>query len=561
MRLQGEVGLRDNVSWQKGTHLVRAGGTFSRASVNFFRDDGQVGLVKPAYLITQTSGLNIPAAYRPPACSASLTTNCLPSNQNSNWNNLYAQALGLVDQGLVVDARGSDLSALPLGTPLFNHVIYDTFSFYATDSWKITPTLTVNYGVNWSVEMPPTDETGKQALSVILPNNQVLVPENYLVARQQAALAGNVYNPAVGFTPISATGRKYPYDLVLDTVAPRLALAWNPQVQGGWLSRIFGNNKTVIRGGYGTLFDRLNGVQKVGNALQGFGFQQTLTCLGPSRTGQCLGVSGVDPSSAFRAGVDGSTVPIPPLTASATPPLVPGAASFPGANQPLANTTYQIDPQYRPGRNHQWDVTLQREMPGHALLEIGYIGRHANNIYNPLEVNGVPFMMTLNGQSYAQAFDAIATQLKAGGGVTPQPFLEAALAGSSFCAAPNASCTAGVVSRYSGSFPIQRVTDVWNGIQPAFKFGPATAATNQVQTMFYWASAGWANYNAGFVSYRTRSYKGLTVDGNVTWAHSLDTRGLNQDFDTAASNSYNLHYDYGTSIFDRKAEEINNLYN
>ena len=33
---------------------------------------------------------------------------------------------------------------------------------------------------------------------------------------------------------------------------------------------------------------------------------------------------------------------------------------------------------------------------------------------------------------------------------------------------------------------------------------------------------------------------------------SLDTRGLNQDFDTAASNSYNLHYDYGTSIFDRK---------
>ena len=63
---------------------------------------------------------------------------------------------------------------------------------------------------------------------------------------------------------------------------------------------------------------------------------------------------------------------------------------------------------------------------------------------------------------------------------------------------------------------------------------------------------GWANYNAGFLSYRTRNYKGLTVDANVTWAHSLDTRGLNQDFDTAASNSYDLHYDYGTSIFDRK---------
>jgi hypothetical protein len=71
-------------------------------------------------------------------------------------------------------------------------------------------------------------------------------------------------------------------------------------------------------------------------------------------------------------------------------------------------------------------------------------------------------------------------------------------------------------------------------------------------TFFYWASAGWANYNAGFISYRTRNFNGLTVDANLTWAHSLDTRGLNQDFDTAASNSYNLAYDYGTSIFDRK---------
>jgi len=38
----------------------------------------------------------------------------------------------------------------------------------------------------------------------------------------------------------------------------------------------------------------------------------------------------------------------------------------------------------------------------------------------------------------------------------------------------------------------------------------------------------------------------------LTFAHSLDTRGLNQDVDTASSFSYNLAYDYGTSAFDRK---------
>ncbi len=88
--------------------------------------------------------------------------------------------------------------------------------------------------------------------------------------------------------------------------------------------------------------------------------------------------------------------------------------------------------------------------------------------------------------------------------------------------------------------------------QPSFTFGPATAATNQIGTMFYWASQGWSNYNAGFVSYRTRNFKGLTLDANFTYAHALDTRGLNQDFDTAASNSFDLSYDYGTSVFDRK---------
>jgi hypothetical protein len=536
--------LADNVSWLKGTHFIRAGGTFNHAGVKFFRDDGQVGLTAPAYLIQQSTGLNIPAAYQPPACSSSRTTACLPSNQISNWNSLYSQALGLVDQGLQVGVRGSDLGALPQGTRLFNDVHYDSFSLYVTDSWKLGPNLTLNYGVNWSVDVPPVDQTGKQSISILASNGSVIAPADYLAARQQAALAGQVYNPVVAFEPLLSSGRKYPYDLVWNTVAPRVALAWTPK---------FGGGKMVIRGGYGELFDRLNGVQKVGNQFQTFGFQQTLTCLGPSRTGQCLGSLGSDPSTGFRVGVDGATVPIPALSASATSPQIPGASGVTGANQPIANTTYQIDPTYKPGRNHQWDLTIQREMPGHSLLEIGYIGRHADNTYNPLEVNGVPWMMTLNGQSYAQAYDTVAAQLAAGAAVTAQPFFESALAGSALCAAPNASCTAGVVAKYGSSFRNQQVTTVWNGIQPSFRFGPATAATTQVSsTFFYWASAGWSNYNAGFVSYRTRKFAGLTLDANLTFAHSLDTRGLNQDVDTAASYSYNLAHDYGTSAFDRK---------
>ena len=194
--------LADNVSWLKGTHFIRAGGTFNHSGVKFFRDDGQVGLTAPAYLIQQSTGLNIPSAYQPPACSGTRTTACLPSNQISNWNSLYSQVLGLVDQGLQVGVRDSNLGALPAGTRLFNDVHYDSFSLYVTDSWKVTKNLTINYGVNWSVDVPPVDQTGKQSISMVAPSNSVIVPANFLAARQEAALNGQVYNPTVEFGPL-----------------------------------------------------------------------------------------------------------------------------------------------------------------------------------------------------------------------------------------------------------------------------------------------------------------------------------------------------------------------
>src|SRR5206468_320904 len=58
--------------------------------------------------------------------------------------------------------------------------------------------------------------------------------------------------------------------------------------------------------------------------------------------------------------------------------------------------------------------------------------------------------------------------------------------------------------------------------------------------------------NAGFVSYRVRAYHGLTLDANLSYGHSLDNTGVNQDTDRAFTNSYNPDYDYGTSVFDRK---------
>jgi hypothetical protein len=104
----------------------------------------------------------------------------------------------MVDQAVQLGTRGSDLAANPAGTVLSTDVRWSMYSFYATDSWHILPTLTINYGLNWGVDVPAQEATGKQIIAVLAGNDQTLDSEVYLQQRQQAALNGQVYNPLIG---------------------------------------------------------------------------------------------------------------------------------------------------------------------------------------------------------------------------------------------------------------------------------------------------------------------------------------------------------------------------
>ena len=121
-------------------------------------------------------------------------------------------------------------------------------------------------------------------------------PQDYLDARKKAALAGQVYQPILGFaTTNNIKGRKYPYDTFYGGITPRVSVAWNPKFSGGLLGKLLGENKTVIRGGYGRIYGRLNGVNLLLVPLLPPGLLQAVSCVGVSRTGGCLGANGVDP--------------------------------------------------------------------------------------------------------------------------------------------------------------------------------------------------------------------------------------------------------------------------
>lgn len=547
------IQFRDDATWQRGSHLVRIGGSFNRTWADFVRDDGQQNSQKTLqYFMGNTiGGINFPTLFRPVACATATSTNCLPANQNSNWNNFYAQVLGLVDAATILRARDRNLSLLPSGTDLSNTLTYKTATVYLQDTWRLRPSLTLTYGLAWAASVPSTPADNGKLMMTVNSDGSVLQPRAYLAQRQAAALAGQVFNPVVGFTPIGKTGRDYPWPFVAHNFEPRVAAAWQPNFDSGPLHVLFGHNNTVIRGGYWHFFDRLNGVQAVINTLQAVGIGQPLLCLGPTTSGVCGGNLSTDPATAFR--VDSGTIPLPAIATSLNPPIIPGNAQVPGANIAVVPNSFNQDPQWTPGSHNQWDVTIQRELPGKGRIEVGYVGHTARNIYQGIDLNQVPFFMTSGGQSFAKAFDVVAGQIAAKTAITPQPFFESALQPTSKFCSGQPSCTAGVVSSFSAAFASQQVRNVFQGIQSAFRLGPATAAATQDSGgFFYWSSLAESNYHAAFASYRIRAFSGLTLDANFTYSHSLDNTGVNQDTDQAFTNSFDPHYDYGTSVFDRK---------
>src|SRR6059058_3080741 len=125
--------------------------------------------------------------------------------------------------------------------------------------------------------------------------------------------------------------------------------------------------------------------------------------------------------------------------------------------------------------------SLRISRPMYPTIEVGYIGRLIDNELQNINLDAVPYMTTLGGQSFAQAYAALYTSIcgLAGGACAnntytgpAQPFFEAALGGptSPYCSGFS-SCTAAVVSTRSGSQPGQlnnlkqgAVYDLWSAL-------------------------------------------------------------------------------------------------
>jgi hypothetical protein len=548
--------LVDDFTHIRGKHTITAGGDVRWLPLIAQRNDKVVGSLASLVATEDADvfGTNqtIPAINRPPSCGASVTTFCLQPTDVLRWDRLYAATLGIVDNINVLAVRDGNLNAQPFGTPLIANTNQQAYDFYGQDTWRIRSTLTLTYGLGYGWQTPPTEAHGQQTFEINTSNGQILTAAGYIQAKNQAAANGQIFNPTIGYLPIKKSGRSGIWNTDYGDISPRVSIAWSPSYTDGIRGKYLGSGKTVVRAGFGIYYDRVNNVQSVEIPQLGVGFAQTLVLPTPpcniNTTGTgpgCNAAAGASNigASGFRVGVDG-TLPVPPVPAVSSP-IVPGLGG--------ETLSFAVDPNFKVGKSYSIDFTIQRELPGNMLMEIGYIGRMARDLPNSVDFDSSPYMFkdSASGQTFAQAFDAVAHELAANKPVTDQPWFNNQLAGltGTGCGSPT-SC---LVAQAASAFLSQSVGSVFGAIDADRQtLGMPTFNNHQIDfALFMRTHNDLSNYHAATFTLRKRPSHGLQFDLNYTFSKSLDQVGTVQNNAGTYATSFNPNFQYGPSLFDR----------
>src|SRR2546425_1037498 len=556
--------------WSRGKHIWEFGTAIHFLPTLHLRDDkviGALGALVASLDADGSANITIPSVDRPPTCAPAnpttgapaVTTFCIRTTDQLQWDRLYAGTLGLIDSISVLAVRDGSFNPLPFGSQLQSDTKLWAPEMYFQDVWHLRPTFTLTLGVSYGWQTAPVERLGRQTIQIDAGTGKPITALEFLKERKVAADSGQIFNPTFGFVPINSAHRGV-FNVDYGDIAPRVALAWTPSYHSGLRGSLFGAGKTVIRTGFGIIYDRQNTVQSVIIPALGVGFAQTLNLAAPACNSTGAGGTGCTPGSTnpalgdFRVGQDGS-MPVPVVPAQSNP-VVPQVTFNPkngNINFPEV-FSFQDDPNIKVGRNYAVDLSVQREFPGNMLLEVAYSGRLGRKLPQSMSLGQSPinFKDTASGQTFAQAFDAVATQLRAGVG----PFLSNGSPNPAFQTQPwfeneSPGGTLSLAAAAGSNFVNGNVSSVFRTIdQRRLLAGLPTFNNYLAQGIFFRSSTGEATYHALLVSLTKRTSKGLTFTGNYTFSHSLDQIGAIQNAANLMPNSFDLNAEYGPSGFD-----------
>jgi hypothetical protein len=309
----------DNFSLAHGSHLFKMGvdiNLIHELLVNLFQGDGN-------YSYNSTTAF----------------AGC-PAGANATFCRWAADATGTdVGDGLT----GMHYSSFTQVNDPITHVGKDDFlnndlGLYFEDTWKVRPSLTLNLGVRYDIQMVPQPQQP------------------------------NTATPLLGF-----------YTSTLNTdsnnFAPRIGIAWQP------------NKKTVVRAGYGMFYGKTSNSTYYALRVENGVFQQTFSGCGPSGITSCAptfpNVFFLPPGPAPAAPFDGALAPV---------------VTIPGGSLPANSAAvHGMSPDFVNPLAHEAELTIERQLPGRLTVSATYLMTRGLRLPSSYDAN-VP--QTATSRSY-----------------------------------------------------------------------------------------------------------------------------------------------------------------